>query len=107
MAKQNKNKAKKISVALELHNDFVKIVAVYFTKQGSSVRLFKKDFFSKESDSVSRELANIFRIHKLPTTRIFLNIPRHFVMTRMLSLPSVKDEEIKNMVSMEAARQMP
>jgi len=104
----NRRRTKKTPVSVELHENFIKLAEGTFPRRGTCVfRLIKKQFFSKEKTAITREIANLFKANKLHTKKIFLNLPRHLVMSRNLHLPSTSDEEIKNMVKMEAARQMP
>ena len=106
-AKKTKMKPGKMSVALELHNDFVKIAGAFFTKGAKIFRMVKKDFSSKASDTRAQEVSAILKKYKFPKENLLLSIPRHLVMTRILHLPSVSDDEIICMAKMEAIKQMP
>ena len=107
MPKENKKKINQdIVVALEIHEKFVKLCAADLSGKKPVFSLFRSGITS-EGGNLSETLANLFKIHNLSRKRIFLNIPRHLVMARSLHLPSVNDEEIKNMVKMEAVKHMP
>ncbi|MCK4463733.1 MAG: hypothetical protein KAU58_05420, partial [Candidatus Omnitrophica bacterium] len=105
--KFKKIKFKKIPVSVELYNNSIKLAGGVFSKKGPIFSLIKKEFFSKENNDIFKEIAYLFRIHKFPSKSVFLNIPRHLVMARLLHLPSTSDDEIRNMVKMESAKQMP
>ncbi|MFH1593489.1 MAG: pilus assembly protein PilM [Candidatus Omnitrophota bacterium] len=102
-----KTKYKDIPVAVEIHSDFIKLVGLKYTKTGPVLQLVKKEFYSKENEDIFKEIAHLFKTHKFSTTKIYLNIPRHLVMERVLYLPATNDEEIREMVKLESARQMP
>ncbi|MBL7156749.1 MAG: pilus assembly protein PilM [Candidatus Omnitrophica bacterium] len=107
MAKKNKLNLKGAPVSVELYNDFIKVAGIIFSKKEPAFRLVKKEFFSRESEVILKEIANLFKTHKFPIGRIYLNVPRHLIMARSARLPSTNDDEIKSMVEMESARQMP
>ena len=94
-------------ISLEIGDDFIKLAEASFRKRQPIFRLIKKEFPSKEDNDISQEIANLFKEYNISQKRVFLNIPRHLVMTRVLHLPSINDNEIKNMAKIEAIKQMP
>lgn len=109
MAKQDKTKPRpeKTIISLEIYRKRIKLCeATFFKRKGPVFRLLTGEA-SGDADDISANLANLFKIHKITTKKVFLNIPRHLVMARVFHLPSVNDEEIKSMARMEAVKHMP
>ncbi|MFC1624074.1 pilus assembly protein PilM [Candidatus Omnitrophota bacterium] len=107
MKKAINDKFKKIAVSIEIHDSFLKLSEVVSFKGKRTFRLVKKRFSSKKDSDISHEIANIFKTLNISQKKVSLNIPRHLVMLRFLHIPSIRDEEIKNMVDIESVRQTP
>jgi Tfp pilus assembly PilM family ATPase len=109
MAKENKTgvRPEKTALSLEICEGHVKLCEAAFFKRRPPVFRFLMKETSGEPGEVSKAITNLFETHNLTARSVFLNIPRHLVMARIFHLPSVNDEEIKNMIKMEAAKQVP
>ena len=107
MTKKQKSKEDRIPAAIEIHNDFIKVAAIIRSGKDESFLLIKKEFFSKDPESIFKEIAALSKTHRFLSDKIYLNMPRHQVMVRLMHLPSTDDGEIADMVKMESTRQMP
>ncbi|MCQ9207480.1 MAG: pilus assembly protein PilM [Omnitrophica bacterium] len=109
MAKESKKivRPEKTQISLEIGERRVKICEAVFFKQGSAVFRFLCEEIPQKDNEISSALARLFETHRITEKKVFLNIPRHLVMARVLHLPSVKDAELKSMIRMEAVKQMP
>jgi Tfp pilus assembly PilM family ATPase/Tfp pilus assembly protein PilN len=104
MAKNTKTK--NITVSIELGKDFIKVAGAAITSRGPVFRLIRKEFSSEDNKVISREIADLFKTNEFSSREVFLNIPRHLVMSRVLRLPSIDDDEIKDMVKLESAKRI-
>jgi len=105
--KKIKSRNKKTVISLELRDNFFKICEVTFSKSNPAFRLISRKISSKENDDISREIARLLDNSKPFQRKVFLNIPRGLVMTRILRLPSVNDDEIKSMIKLESFKKTP
>lgn len=71
------------------------------------MRLLRQPVLSADDQQLSREISGFFEAQHVKQNRVFLNLPRHRVMTHFLRLPSTDDHEIRDMVKMEALKRMP
>ena len=107
MKNRTRNRARKTSVALEIGAGHVKLCETVFYKKGPICRLINQALSSKNDNDISREIRNLFDKFGILERNILLNTPRHLVMARLVSLPSINDDEIKNMVNMESLKRIP
>lgn len=102
-----KFKSEKTQVFLEIGSSFIKLVIARVCDGESVYSLIKEEISSSAEEQISAQLKDIFNSHKLPKRGVFLNIPRNLVVARFLNLPSTDDKEIKDMVNIEALKQIP
>ena len=107
MTRKRKSETNKIPAAIEIHNDFIKVAAITRLGKDESFLLIKKEFFSKDTENIFKEINTLSKTHRILSDKIYLNMPRHQVMVRLMHLPSTDDAEIADMVKMESTRQMP
>lgn len=109
MAKESSKivRPEKTQISLEIGERRVKICEAVFFKEGPTVFHFLYEEIPQKDSEISTALAAILKAHNITAKKVFLNIPRHLVMARLLHLPSVKDAELKSMIGMEAVKQIP
>jgi Tfp pilus assembly PilM family ATPase len=94
-------------ISLEIHDTYIKLAQADISGQPPKFRFIKKTFQSENDDNIASEINSLLKELNLEQPEVFLNIPRHLVMTRCLNLPTTKDSELENMVNMESLRQIP
>jgi len=94
-------------VVLEFGGSYIRVCEVSRYKKKTIARLVYAELRSRDTAVISQEIAGLFKTHHIHGRKVILNIPRHLVMTRFLRFPSTKEEEIKDMVNIEAIKQIP
>ena len=107
MKNKPRTKAGKTNVALQIGARYVKLCEAAFYKKAPVCRLISQVISSKDDNDISREIRDLFNKFNIRQNYVLLNVPRHLVMARLVSLPSTNDAEIKNMVKMESLKQVP
>lgn len=110
--KTNKSNEKKPTkqfdkIALELHQGYIKISALNCSEGENTFSFITKKFSSPDEDTVISEIKSTFEENHFSRDSVLVNIPKTEVMTKMLYLPSTKNDELSNMVKIEASKMMP
>lgn len=100
-------KPEKSVIAIEIYGGRIKLCEAGFSGKRNPVFRFVSEEIPAEASGISAHLADLFATRSFTAKKILLNIPRHQVMARFYHLPSINDEEIKNMVRMEAVKHVP
>ena len=93
-------------VALELGGEWLKLAQVAVGPKGRRlVRLIGRRVASQEE--LSKMLLELAKEGAIPTESVLISIPRNLVTVRNLQLPTTDLQELKEMVSLQAAKQTP
>jgi len=98
---------KKPTVAVEIGNDWLKVLESEHSTHGGLVTKVRFTKLAQIKGPVSTEVSRIFRELKLNTQSVITFIPRHLVTVRILEFPSTDPKEIDDMVSLQVAKQTP
>ena len=99
--------SKKPVTVVEIGNDWLKVVE---NSPSSSGRVISKASFTKLAsinDTVSAEVARVFKNLNLSKQGVITYVPRHLVTARVLEFPSTDPKEINDMVSLQVSKQTP
>jgi len=97
----------KTVVALEIGNDWLKIVQKSRANGGKDTYIVDISKLSMIKDSVAAAIAQIFKDLKLDRKHVVAYIPRHLVTVRMLELPTTDAKEISDMINLQIGKQTP
>ncbi len=95
------------TAAVEIGNDWLKIVQRPRAKGGKTaykVRLLK---LAQIKDSVAGAVDDIFKELRLNRHNVVAYIPRHLVTVRMLDMPATDPGEISEMINLQVGKQTP
>lgn len=99
---------KKPLLAIELDDYTLKILQGRATTKGWSVnKLHIEDVKGKSDDDLIAAVKDKLHKLKIRKTKTVLVIPRSLVTVRYLQLPTTNPAELKNMIDMQATRQIP
>lgn len=90
---------------VEIGNDWIKLAEIDGSRHG-----VKKAHSVKLADlhpGVPKALAMILKTHRFSVQKVILCIPRHLVTIRILELPTVDSQEIRDMVNLQIGKQTP
>lgn len=104
MKPKAKNKTNNTVIAIEIHNELIKLCELTVDKQRQKIRLLAKKIPPKDDKEIAKEITEFFKANNIAEKRVLLNLPRHLVIVRFLSVPSTKDEEIREIARMEAIK---
>ena len=94
-------------VAVEIGNDWLKIVQKTCGKNGKAVYVIDLSKLAQIKDSVATAISQVFKNLKLNKKHVVAYIPRHLVTVRMLELPATDPKEISDMISLQIGKQTP
>lgn len=95
-------------VYIELDNNFIKLAEVASSKGKRRIeRLMTVPITGEDDASISADIKKMFSALGLTGRTVRLNIPRHLVTVRFLSLPSTDDVEIAKIIKLEALKHIP
>lgn len=100
-------KIKDIKISLEIGDNFIKLAELRPFRNKHILRLAAKKLSSKEDIYISREISGLFSSLNIPKKEVLISFPRHLAMARFFRLPSVNDDEVKEMARMEFLKQLP
>lgn len=100
-------KPEKTNVSLEIGDRFIRLAEVKSLKGKLLFCFASKRLSLKEDKSISQEIHNLFKSLHIFETSVSLVMPRHLAISRIIRLPSIDEDEIREMVKIEAAKQMP
>ena len=103
----SKTPFKKPVTVIEIGNDWLKVAE---NSPSSPGRMISKVSFTKLAsitDTVSAEIARVFKELGLNKQEVVTYIPRHLITARVLEFPSTDPKEINDMVSLQVSKQTP
>lgn len=101
-------KRKEIISAFDIEGNLIKLAQVGI---GDTEKLlYRLDSRRAEldtPDSLAKALRSLVSDYKISTSRVIVSLPRYKVTVKTLKLPSLEPREIEDMVTLQAARQLP
>lgn len=93
--------------AVEIGNDWLKVVQKNHARPGEAVYQISLTKLAQIKDSVAGAVDGIFRDFGLNRQHVVAYIPRHLVTVRMLNLPATDPKEISDMINLQVGKQTP
>lgn len=97
-----------ITTSVEINKRYVKLIQV--TATGSEVKVTScalKEYLPSDAAAGAQALQQILKEHNIKTKNLVLSIPRPYVTTKSLRLPSHDPHEIDEMAGFQAVKQIP
>lgn len=99
---------KKIVTTLEIGNHWLKVIQLEISRHGKKVvNLVKEDIKSLSDQEISEVIKKISKRLKIKNSTCFISVPRYYVTSRNLDLPSTNSDEIKEMIQLQIGKQTP
>ncbi|MCK4518482.1 MAG: pilus assembly protein PilM [Candidatus Omnitrophica bacterium] len=98
---------KKSVVVVEIGNDWLKIIESSFTSKGMTITKVNLLKLAQIEGPTALAISKIFSDLKLNKKFVITYIPRHLITVRVLELPSVEPEEIKEIIDLQIGKQTP
>lgn len=99
---------KKIITALEIDNDWLKVVqAQPSAKEKKISKIVAEKISSLQDKEISQTLRKLSKELEINSNLLVLSVPHHLVAIRNLELPSTNPAEIKDMVELQVGKQTP
>ncbi|MCF7875339.1 MAG: pilus assembly protein PilM [Candidatus Omnitrophica bacterium] len=99
---------KKIVTTLEIGNSWLKVIQIQISRHEKKVvNLIKKDIKSLSDQKISEIIKKISKQLKIKSSMCFISVPRYYVTSRNLDLPSTNPNEIKEMIQLQIGKQTP
>ena len=93
--------------AIEIGNDWLKIVQGPRAKSGKAIYQVRLLKLSQIKDSIAVAIDDIFKNFKLNRRNVVAYIPRHLVTVRILDMPATDPKEISDMINLQVGKQTP
>ena len=100
-------KAGKPVLLVEIGTEWVKLLQAEPGRRGVSMSRLHIEHFDSLGQDVSRVIANALKTQKFIRGPVVACLPRHLVNVRILELPSVKPEEVTDMLELQVGKQTP
>lgn len=97
-----------ITTAVEISKKYIKVVQV--TTAGTEVKVTAsslKEYPASDNAAAAKALQQILKEHNIKPKNLILSIPRQYVTTKNLRLPSRDSREIDEMSGFQAVKQIP
>jgi Tfp pilus assembly PilM family ATPase/Tfp pilus assembly protein PilN len=97
-----------ITTAVEISKKYIKVVQL--TAAGAEVKVTScvlKEYPPADNAAAAQALQQALKEHNIKTKNVFLSIPRQYVTTKSLRLPSQDPREINEMAGFQAVKQIP
>ena len=98
----------KIVTAIDISDNVIKVLAISFNKGERILHtLDQSEIKAKKEKDIAKEVRALVSKDRLAKSLFYLSFPRHLVTIRNIQLPTVNDEEIKNMAELQAIKYLP
>lgn len=97
-----------LSTAIDISDGFIKLIAISSDKGGRKLyALDSAEFPSDKDKDIAKAVRSIISRNRLGKSHIYVSFPRHLVTIRNVRLPTVNEEEVKNMAELQAVKYVP
>jgi len=100
-------KAGKPVLIVEIGSEWFKLIQAEPGRRGVSISRLHIEHFDSLGQDVSRAIAEALKKQKFIRGPVIACLPRHLVNVRVLELPSVKPEEVTDMLELQVGKQTP
>jgi Tfp pilus assembly PilM family ATPase len=94
-------------VMVEIGNDWLKLAHVVPMRRGVSIPHLHLEKIGSRRSAVAKSISAVLKSLKLTKLDVVGCLPRQMVNVRMLELPSVTPEEIRDMIDLQVGKQTP
>jgi Tfp pilus assembly PilM family ATPase len=98
---------KDIRTVIEFSPSHIKLAQAAFKKQRVITKLLVQENLTHSQDFFVKALEDLIKKNRLKINNLLISLDRSFVTLRLIKLPSVNEEEIKDMAEWQAAKLLP
>ncbi len=95
------------SVVVEIASDWLKIIHVEPSKGGVRISKMHLEHVDDSSHDLPKRISEALKKNKFPSIPVIVCVPRQMVNVKILELPSINPDEIRDMVDLQSAKQTP
>ena len=98
----------KLVTAIDISDGFIKLVAISSDKSERSLYVLDSAELKTDKDKdIAKEIRSLISKNRLGKSQLYASFPRHLVTIRNVRLPTMYEEEIKNMADLQAIKYVP
>ena len=98
----------KLTTAIDISDNFIKVVTISTDKGEKKLYALDSTALPTDKDKdIAKEVRSIISKNRLAKSLFLVSFPRHLVTIRNVRLPAANEEEVRNMVELQAVKYLP